>query len=67
MVIIWNSSSIPGHTIREFLADGASQRLHPERLPAYAPKLNLDEGLWQQLKGVELCYARCVHIPHLCA
>jgi transposase len=25
-----------------------------ERLPAYAPELNPGEGLWQQLKGVEL-------------
>ncbi|HZC02484.1 MAG TPA: transposase [Gammaproteobacteria bacterium] len=33
--------------IRDFLANGAAQRLHLERLPAYAPELNPGEGLWQ--------------------
>jgi len=40
--------------IKDFLASGAAQRLHLECLPAYAPELNPGEGLWQQLKGVEL-------------
>ena len=66
MVIIWDGSPIHrSHTIREFLASGAAQRLHLERLPAYAPELNPDEGVWQQLKGVELCNVCCVDLPHL--
>jgi hypothetical protein len=28
-------------------------RLHLERLPAYAPELHADEGLWQPLTGAE--------------
>ena len=32
----------------------AAQRLHLGRLPAYAPELSPDEGMWQRLKGVEL-------------
>ncbi len=48
------------HLIQEFLANGAAQRLHLERLPAYAPELNPGEGLWQQLKGVELRNLCCV-------
>jgi hypothetical protein len=32
----------------------AAQRIHLERLPAYAPELNLDAGLWQQLKNDQL-------------
>jgi hypothetical protein len=28
--------------------------MHLKRLPACAPELNLGEGLWEQLKGVEL-------------
>jgi transposase len=66
MVIIWDGS--PSHrsrTVKEFLANGAAQRLHLERLPAYAPELNPDEGLWQQLKGVELRNLCCFHLPHL--
>jgi transposase len=66
MVIIWDGSPIHrSHTIKEFLANGASPRLHLERLPAYAPELNPGEGLWQQLKGVELRNVCCFNIPHL--
>jgi transposase len=66
LVIIWDGSPIHrSHTVKEFLANGAAQRLHLERLPAYAPELNPDEGLWQQLKGVELRNLCCLHLPHL--
>ena len=55
LVLIWDGSPIHRRqVIRAFLANGAAQRLHLERLPAYAPELNPDEGVWQQLKGVEL-------------
>jgi transposase len=66
LVIIWDGSPIHrSHAVKEFLANGAAQRLHVERLPAYAPELNPDEGLWQQLKGVELRNLCCLHLPHL--
>lgn len=66
MVLIWDGAPIHrSHTIREFLTNGAAPRLHPERLPAYAPELNPGEGLWQQLKGVELCNVCCFNLPHL--
>ena len=66
MVIIWDGSPIHrSQTVKEFLANGASQRLHLERLPAYAPELNPGEGLWQQLKGVELRNVCGVDLPHL--
>jgi transposase len=66
MVLIWDGAPIHrSHAIKEFLANGAAQRLHVERLPAYAPDLNPGEGLWAQLKGVELRNVCCVDIPHL--
>jgi transposase len=66
LVVIWDGAPIHrSHAIKEFLANGAAQRLHVERLPAYAPELNPGEGLWQQLKGVELRNVCCVDIPHL--
>lgn len=66
MVLIWDGSPIHrSHTIQAFLANGAAPRLHLERLPAYAPELNPDEGVWQQLKGVELRNVCCVDLPHL--
>jgi transposase len=66
MVIIWDGAPIHrSHRIKEFLANEAAHRLHVERLPAYAPDLNPGEGLWQQLKGVELRNVCCLDIPHL--
>jgi transposase len=66
MVLIWDGAPIHrSHVIQEFLANGAAQRLHLERLPAYAPELNPGEGRWAQLKGVELRNVCCLDIPHL--
>lgn len=66
MVIMWDGSPIHrSQVIKAFLAKGAAQRIHLERLPAYAPELNPDEGLWAQLKGVELRNVCCGHIPQL--
>jgi transposase len=66
LVVIWDGAPIPrSQVIKDFLASGAAQRLHLERLPAYAPELNPGEGLWQQLKGVELRNLCCFNIPHL--
>jgi transposase len=66
MVIIRDGAPIHrSYIIREFLINGASQRLHLERLPAYSPELSPGEGLWHQLKGVELCYVCCFNLPHL--
>jgi transposase len=66
MVIIWDGAPIHrSQVIKEYLANGAAPRLHLERLPACAPELNPGEGLWQQLKGVELRNLCCFNIPHL--
>jgi transposase len=66
MVIIWDGAPIHRRqVIQEFLANGAAPRLHLERLPVYAPELNPGEGLWAQLKGVELRHLCCFNIPHL--
>jgi transposase len=43
----------------------SEQVWHLERLPAYAPELNPDEGSWQQLKGVELRNVCGFNIPQL--
>ena len=66
MVILWDGAPIHRrHTIQEFLTNGAAQRLHLERLPAYAPELNPGEGLWAQLTGVARRNLCGVNIPHL--
>jgi transposase len=66
MVIIWDGSPLHrSRTMQQCLSHGASPRLHRERLPAYAPELNPDAGVWQQLTGVELRNLCCLNIPHL--
>lgn len=66
LLVIWDG--LPAHhgaAVREFLAQGGAQRLHLERLPAYAPDLNPDEGIWRYLKGVELRNLCCRDVTHL--
>jgi transposase len=66
MVIFWDGSPIHrSHVIQECLAHGAAQRIPRERLPAYAPALNPDEGRWAQRNGVERRHVRCDPIPQL--
>lgn len=60
LLIIWDGASIHrSQAIKNFLAEEAAQRLHLERLPAYAPELNPDEGIWHYLKHVELRNVCC--------
>lgn len=54
LLVIWDGSPIHrSQAIKAFLAQGAAKRLHLERLPAYAPTCNPDEGVWNDLKRVE--------------
>ena len=41
------------------------QGVHLEQLPAYAPELNPDEGVWNYLKRVELKNVVCQHLGQL--
>ena len=66
LVLIWDGAPIHrSQGSKMFLANGAAQRMHLERLPAYAPDLNPGEGFWAQLKGVELRNVCCCTLPHL--
>ena len=60
LLIIWDGAPIHrSKTIKAFLADGAAARIWLTRLPAYAPDLNPDEGIWHYLKHVELKNVCC--------
>jgi transposase len=60
MVLIWEGAPIHrGHPLQEFLANGASQRLHLERLPTCAPELYPGEGVRLPLRGVEVHNVCC--------
>lgn len=66
LLVLWDGASIHhGQPVRAFLAHGAAQRLHLEQLPAYAPDLNPDEGVWNQLKRVELGNVCCADLAEL--
>lgn len=51
LIVVWdNSVTHRGKLVREL--EQKRERLHIEYLPAYAPELNPDEGVWSQLKGL---------------
>ncbi|WP_338251022.1 IS630 family transposase [Dictyobacter halimunensis] len=60
LLVIWDGSSIHRcQAVKDFLAQGAAARLHLERLPAYAPEFNPQEGVWNLLKRRELKNVCC--------
>jgi transposase len=66
LLVIWDGSPIHRNTdIRDYLANGAAKHIHLERLPAYAPDLNPDEGTWRHLKRVELANVCCADLLDL--
>jgi transposase len=66
VLVIWDGSPIhKGQPIQDYLAQGATKRLHLERLPGYAPDLNPDEGIWNYLQRVELKNRFCRDLAEL--
>lgn len=64
--MVWDGSPIHrSKAVKEFLAEGAGERLQLERLPGYAPELNPDEGIWKHLKYVELKNVCCRSLSEL--
>ena len=66
LLIIWDGGPIHrGQPIKDLLTEVGPARLRVERLPAYAPDLNPDEGIWNYLKRVELRNTCCQSLEHL--
>lgn len=66
ILVVWDGAPIHrGQDVKGFLAAGATKRILLEQLPAYAPDLNPDEGVWNYLKRIELKNVACRDIPHL--
>jgi transposase len=66
LLVIWDRAPIHrAQVVKDFLAQGGAARLHLEQLPAYAPELNPDEGIWQYLKRVELRNVCCDDLAEL--
>jgi transposase len=65
VIVVWDN--LPAHTslaMRTWVA-GQHAWLTVEYLPAYAPDLNPVEGLWANLKGVELANRACRSLEEL--
>lgn len=66
VLVLWDGAPIHrSAVIKDYLTAGAAQWLQLERLPAYAPELNPDEGVWHHLKGVGLKNRICQNLPQL--
>lgn len=66
LLVVWDGAPIHrSKVVQGFLAEGAAEWLQLERLPAYAPELNPDEGVWHHLKGVELKNVVCQTMSQL--
>jgi transposase len=66
LLVVWDGSPIHRNTeVRDYLANGGAKYVHLERLPAYAPELNPDEGAWRHLKRVELSNLCCKDLDDL--
>jgi transposase len=64
LLVIWDGAPIHrAQVVKDFLAHGGAARIWLEQLPAYAPELNPDEGIWNLLKRVELCNRLCPKTP----
>lgn len=59
LVVIWDGAPIHhDQQVKAFLAETGGA-VHLEQLPGYAPDLNPDEAVWEQLKHVELANVVC--------
>lgn len=66
LLVIWDGSPIHrSDEVAGYVADSAAGIIQIERLPGYAPDLNPEEGVWEQLKNVELRNCCCADLGQL--
>ena len=66
LLMIWDGAPVHrSRAVKEWLAQGAAQRIQLEQSPGYAPELNPDEGVWRYLKRVELKNLVCADLEQL--
>ena len=64
--IFWDGAPIHrSQAVKQFLATVPADRFRIEALPGYAPDLNPDEGVWDQLKNDELANVSCLDLREL--
>ena len=66
LLVIWDGALIHRcRAVKQFLAEGAAQRLKLLALPGSAPELNPVEGVWRWLKRVALGNVCCEMLDEL--
>ena len=66
LLIIWDGAPIHRSKTIQAIPDGRGGRPHlADTVPAYAPELNPDEGIWHYLKHVELKNTCCADLSDL--
>jgi transposase len=66
LLVIWDGAPIHRcQAVKDFLSKGGAKRVHLERLPAYAPELNPQEGVWNLLKRVEFKNVCCLDLQQV--
>lgn len=65
LLLLWDGSPIHRGEAQDFITHLGSEQIIVERLPAYAPDVNPDEGVWQYLKYVELRNDVCINLRQL--
>jgi transposase len=66
VLLVWdNLPAYHGQALKAFLMQPAAKRLTLQGLPAYAPELNPQEGIWRFLKYAELKNVCCHHLAEL--
>jgi transposase len=66
LLVIWDGAPIHRtQAVKDFLAHGGAVRIWLEWLPAYAPELNPEEGIWSYLKRGELRNLFCDDLDEL--
>lgn len=65
IIVIWDCGPIHRGEVRRYLAEGGTRMVYLESLPSHAPDLNPVEGVWQQLKHVELRNVCCADMDDL--
>jgi transposase len=66
ILIIWDGASIHRcKIVKNFTSKIGGERIQLQGLPAYAPELNPQEGVWNLLKRVELKNVCCLHLQQL--
>jgi transposase len=64
--LFWDGAPIHrSRTVQAYLAAAPPGRFRVEQLPGYAPELNPDEGVWDQLKEHELANVSCLDLRQL--